>query len=191
MASSSSQRGAACRAQPTPDQLACFYKLVDKQVIAGALCRYARNAELSASAAVQAEALFGDDSLVVASVRMCESVSLVSLALKASGAEREALVRQAWAVLVSVVLLLLRRLEVNTLLPGGVRDDELNFYAHAQAALRKATNRPVSPPAVLRASASTMGYNTLLDAMCRCLDMLRLPWWPAAQKRMVICASRP
>ena len=31
MASSSSQRGAARRAPPLPDQLAAFYKLVDKE----------------------------------------------------------------------------------------------------------------------------------------------------------------
>ena len=51
-------RGAA-RAPPPADQLAAFYKLVDKEVIAGQLCRYARDAELSAQAALQAEALFG------------------------------------------------------------------------------------------------------------------------------------
>ena len=51
MASSSPQRGAASAAH-LPDQLAAFYKLVDKTVIAGALCRHARTVELSSQAAV-------------------------------------------------------------------------------------------------------------------------------------------
>ena len=90
MAASPSQRGTA-RAPPPPDQLATFYKLVDKQVAAGLLCREARDAELSAQAAVQAETLFGDDSLVVASLRMCESVAHAQLAAATSGAERQTL----------------------------------------------------------------------------------------------------
>ena len=102
--SSSSQRGAERRAPHPPERLTTFYKLVDKQVISEAQGRHARNAELSASAAVQAEALFGgDDSLVVASLRMGESLSLTHLGFAASGAKRAALVRKSWAVLVSVV----------------------------------------------------------------------------------------
>ena len=187
MASSSSQRGAAsARAPPPPDQLASFYKLVDKEVIAGVLCRHARCAELSASAAAQAEALFtNDDSLVVADMRIDESESLNSLALRASGAEREELVRRTWAALVSVVPLLLRRMEANTLLPGTLREEELDYDAHAQAAAKKAQNEPVPSPGELHALASTMGYNTLLSAMFRSLDLLPQPLWPAAQKRMV------
>ena len=99
MAASSSQRAARKeRAPPPPDLLASFYKLVDKKTIACTLCRHARDAELSASAAVQAEALFGDDSLVVANLRMSESRSLTNLSFEASGAELEALKRWSWAV---------------------------------------------------------------------------------------------
>ena len=84
----------AARGPPPPDQLASLYKLVDIQSIAGALGRHARVVELSASAALQAEALFGGDvSLVVANLRMGESQSLSTLA--ASGAERELFVRRA------------------------------------------------------------------------------------------------
>ena len=184
MASSSSQRGAA-RAPPR-DGLVAFYKLVDKQVIASALCRHARHAELSASAAVQAEALFGgDDSLVVAHLRMHESECLTHLAAEASGAEREALLRRSWAELLSVLPLLLRRIEANTLLPGTVREEELDYTAHEQAALNAATNTPVASPAALRAVASATGYIALLFAMFRCLNLLPLPLWPAAQKKMV------
>ena len=185
MASSSSQRGTAPRASPPPDQLASFYKLVDKQAIAGALCRYARHAELSASAAVQAEALFGeDDSLVVAHLRMSESDSLSNLSVDASGADKGAFLRRSWAVLLLVVPLLLRRVEANTLLHGAVREEEIDHYARALAASVKAKSKPVSSPALLRIIASTMGYNTLMYAMVRSLDLLPLPW-PAAQKTKV------
>ena len=51
--------------------------------------------------------------------------------------------------------------------------------------ISKARNKPVPSPAVLRAQASTMGFNILLDAIVRGLDLLRIPWWPAAQKRSV------
>ena len=146
MASSSVERDVA-RAQTPPAQLAAVYKLVDKRVIACALCRFARDAELSASAAVQAEKLFGgDDSLVVAHLRMSESKSLFNLGLKASGAEFKALFRRSWAVLLLVIPLLLRRVEANTLLPGTVREEELDYEAHAQATANKAQNMPVPPP---------------------------------------------
>ena len=182
---SSSRRGAGRRAPPLPDQLAAFYKLVDKQVIASQLCRFARAAELSAQAAVQAEALFGDDSLVVASLRYSESESLVGLSLAASGAENQLLLRRSWNLLLSLIPPLLRRLEANTLLPGIILEEELDFEAHVQAALFKAANEPVPPPTVLRALASTMGYNTLMNALYRSLDLLVASLRPVAQKKLV------
>ena len=181
MASSSLQRGAAGRRAPSPpDQLASFYKLVDKKVVAGVLGRHARNAELSASAAASGEALYGEDSLEV----KIEGQSISNLATEASGEEQELLDRRSWAVLVSVLPHLLRRLENNTLLPGSIREEELDYFAYLQAAIRKAQNLPV-PSSGLRALASTVGYSTLLHAMYRSLDMLPLPWWLATQKRTV------
>ena len=184
MASSFVGRGAA-RASHPPDRLAVFYKLVDKQVIAGVLCRYARDAELSASAAVLAEALFGENSLVVAQLRVGESDALTSLACRASGAERDTLFRRSWAALFSVVPLLLRRIEANTLLPGTVQEEEVDYYAYTQAAAKKAMNKPLLPPAVQRDAARAMGYNTLLNAIFTSLSLLPGPLFPAAQKRMV------
>ena len=181
-----SQR-ASSRAPPPPDQLAAFYKLVDKRTIAGQLRRYARNAELSAQAAVQAEALFGDDSLVVAHLRYDECDALAGLSIAASGAEREALRRRSWAVLVSLIPPLLRRLEANTLLPGTLREEELDYAAYAQAAEWK-SNEPIPSPSVLRVLTSTMEYNTVLYAMFRGLNLLSLQHlllWPDAQKTMV------
>ena len=173
-------QGEETGAPPPPDQLAAFYKLVDKRTIAGQLCRYARNAELSAEAAVQAEALFGDDILVVASLRYYESEALTGLYMAASGAEREALARRSWAALVALIPVLLRRLEADTLLPGTLREEELDYAAHAQAAECKANNEPVPPSPVLRGWASTLGYDTLLYAMFRSLNLLSLtkPVWP-------------
>ena len=123
MASSSAESVLAGAAPPL-DRLATFYKLVDKRTIAGQLCRYARSAELSAQAAVQAEALFGDDSLVVARLRCSESTSLTGLALAASGAEEKALLRRSFDPLLSLIPLLLRRVEANALLPGKIREEE-------------------------------------------------------------------
>ena len=181
---SSAQRGTT-RAPPPPAQLAFFYKLVDKKVIAGVLCRDARNAELSGQAAVQAEALFGDDSLVVAHLRRGEGVALFNMSCEANGAEEVALFKRSWGVLLSLIPLLLRRLEANTLLPGTITEVEMDFEIHMKAAMMKAMNEPVPPPAVLRAWASTMGYNTLLSAMLMSLEVLQLPLWPATQRRSV------
>ena len=107
MASSSAGHGAARSASPPPDRLAVFYKLVDKKVIASALCRFARAVELAATAATQAEALFEDDSLVVARLRIDGSINASNIAFKASEAEQEALIRHSWALLLSAIPILL------------------------------------------------------------------------------------
>ena len=184
MASSSVGHGAT-GAPPPPDRHAAFYKLVDKKVIAGVLCRHARAVELAAEAATLAEALFTDDSLVVAKLRVDGSLNLSSLALHASGAEREAFARQSWALLLSTIPILVRRLESNTQLPGTIRERELDYAVHQQAAIFKAKSDPVLPPTVLRACASVLVYDTLLDAIYRGLDLCPFPWWMAAQKRSV------
>ena len=159
MASMASQRDAT-RAPPPPDQLASFHSLVDKLAKAGALCRYARAAELSARAPEKAEALFtADDSLVVAYLWMNESKALVGVAVSASDAEQQALqFRRSWSALLSVVALLQRRITANTLLPGTVRKEESDFCAHLEAAMFTARNKPVPPPDMLQAVGSALGY---------------------------------
>ena len=174
---SSAQRGAA-RAPLPPDQLASFYKLVDKQVTAGVVCRDVRAVELAAEAALVAEVIFGDNSLVVADLQLSESIAVTSLSMKASGAEQVAFARRSWAVLVSLIPLLLRRLEANTLLPGTFREEEV-------ATMKKAKSEPVPPPAVPRAWASALGYNTLLCAAFRSLDLLPFPYWPQNERKLV------
>ena len=129
--------------------------------------------------------MFADDSLVVAKLRMSGSEHLTSIASQATGAENEAYARQAWALLLSAIPILLRRLESNALLPVTIREEELDYETHVQAAILKAKKERGQPPALLRAWASTFGYETLLDAMYRSLDFLPSLWWPATQKRSV------
>ena len=148
---SSSQRGAGIGHRRRPTSSPPSTSWWTKKVIAGALCRHARDAELSASVAVQAEALYGHNSLVVANLRLEEIRSLINLGVEASGAERVSLLSRAWVVHSSVLPLLLRRIEANTLLPGSMMAEELDYDAHVQAAVRKATNEPVPSPARLRA----------------------------------------
>ena len=101
---SSSQRDVN-RAPPPPDQLASFRSLCDKVVNAGVLGRFARAAELAAKAAEKGQALFGDNSLVVASLRMGESMSLASMAINAH-ADKDALRRRSWGALLSAIAIL-------------------------------------------------------------------------------------
>ena len=183
MASSLTQRGV--RGHPPPDQLASFYKLVDKAVTAGVLGRHARHVELASQAAQTAEALFGDDSLIVADLRCSERSSLSNLSSTANGVEKETFLRRSWAVLLSVINLLQLRLAAKTLLPGSVREEELDYEVHAQDVMKKAWNKPVPPPALLRGWASTMGNKTMLTVMYGSLNLLPFPFWPAVQKRMV------
>ena len=66
-----------------------------------------------------------------------------------------------------------------------MKEEELDYEARVQAAIYKASNEEVLPPAALRAVASTMGYITLVLAVVRSLDMLALHFWTAAQRRVV------
>ena len=184
MSSSSVSRNLP-RATPPPDQITSFYKLVDKHIIAARLCRHARNAELFSQASQVAEALFGDDSLVVANLRCSERSSLCNLVGTANGAEQATLLRCARAVLVSVINLLQRRLADNTLLPGTIREEELEYDVHVQAAITKAMNKPVPSPAELRIVAPIMGYSILLNALFGSLNLLHAAHWPTVQRRML------
>ena len=194
MASPSSQQGA--REALPPDQLTALYSLKDKFVNASALNRHARAAELSARAALKAEALLGDDSLVVADLRMAESHALVGLTIAASGAEKAALRCRSWSALLSVIALLQRRLASDTLLFGTVRKEESDYYAHAQASIFAAKNKPVPSPADLKNFGPTIGYSVLLSALYRSLSFLKSfqSWWPDAQRKIVesfVCALPP
>ena len=120
MASSSERGAGAARAgRLPPEEIAAFYALREKQVTAHTLRRYARAAELSDQAAGHAERLWGNNSLVVAGIRVTEVTCLRSLArASTSFSEQDVLLRRAWALLPPVHALLLRRLADDTLLPG-------------------------------------------------------------------------
>ena len=185
IASSSSQQGAR---KPPPDERSAFYSLTDKCVVAGALNRHLRGAELSAHAAEKAEALHGVNSLVVAELWMNESKALNNLSKEARGAEQEVLLRRSRSALLSVVALLQRRLEANTLLPGTVRKEESDYYAHVQAARFSMKSGPVPPQAVLLIIASTIGYKVLLEALSRSLhftSVLLQPLWSDEHRKVV------
>ena len=83
------------------------------------------------------------NSLVVAHLRVGEAGSLRELASAlTSSSEREALRRRAWAILLPVHALLLRRLADNTLLPGTNTEEEVTYYAGSQAFAQKAHGTP-------------------------------------------------
>ena len=124
----------------------------------------------------------------MAHLRVRESTALFILATTARGAEQQALLRRCWSALLSLIAVLQRRLEAHTLLPGTVRKKESDYYAHVQAGLYSAQNKPAPPPAVLHASASTLGYIVLLSALRRSLNLLEKTFqslWPSAQRNIV------
>ena len=177
---SASERGAA-RAPwappplppPPPEELAAFHALVENQVTAYLLCRFTRCAELSDRAARLAKRLFGDKSLVVAHLRMSEATSQRGMArASTSSSEQETLRRRAWAILVPIHALLLRRLADNTLLPGTNTEEEVTYYARLQAFGYKAEDKPVPSEAVLQGMGTVLGYETLLDAVFNTLALL-------------------
>ena len=178
---SSSERGTA-RAQgapppplpPPPEELAAFYALVEKQVTASVLRRHARCADLCDRAATQAEErLWGNHSLVVADQRVGEAIALRGMAMvSTSFSEQEALMRRAWALLVPVHALLVRRLADNTLLPGTIKKEEVTYGARWQAFACKAKDERVPSEAVLQGQGAVLGYETLLYALVLTLALL-------------------
>ena len=184
MASSSEDGAARAPGAPPPplpshppEELEAFYLLIEKQVTAAVLCRFSRCAELSERAARHAAArLWGNNSLVVAHLRMGEVASLRNLAnASTSSSEKEALRQRARAILVPVHALLLRRLADNTLLPCTNREEEVTYYARAQAFGRKAKDEPVPSEAVLQGLGVVLGYETLLVAVFHTLNLLMAP----------------
>ena len=125
---------------------------------------------------------------MVAHLRMQECTALSSLVIRASGAEQHALVRRSWSALLSVIAILQRRLEDNTLLPGTVRKEELDYSAHVLAATFAAKKVPAPSFLALQALASAIGYDVLISALHRGLNfsfkMFR-PLLPAAQRKSV------
>ena len=159
---------------PPPEEVAAFYARVENQVTASALRRHARCAELSDRAARQAGKLWDDNSPVVADLRVSEATVLRNMAdTSTSSSEQEELLRRAWAILVPVHALLLRRLADITLLPGTIKEEEVTYFARVLAFTWKAIDKPVpSDDAVLQGFGVVLGYTTLMDAVSNTLALL-------------------
>ena len=122
---------------------------------------------------MQAARLWGDNSLVVAELRVGEAAALRSMAnVSTSSSEKEELRQRAWAILVHVHALLFRRLADKTLLPGTIMEEEVMYYARSQAFARKAKNEPVPSEVVLQGLGVVLGYATLLDVVVVTLALL-------------------
>ena len=89
-----------------------------------------------------------------------------------SPSEKEALGRRAWAILVPVHVLLLRRLADNTLLPGTNTEEEETYFARSLAFMYKAVDKPVPSEAALQAGGVVLGYEALLNAVFQTLALL-------------------
>ena len=158
---------------PPPEEVTAFSALVEKKMTATALSRHTRCAELSDRAARHARRLWGDNSLVVADLRVSEADSLRHLArASTSTSENAELLRRAWAILAPVHTLLLRRLADDTLLPGTNKEEVVTYCARAQAFLRKAADKQVFSEAILRGVGVVLGYETLLFAVFHTLNLL-------------------
>ena len=110
---------------------------------------------------------------MVAHLRVREAASLRYQALApTSFSERQALFRRAWAILVPVHALLLRRLADNTLLPGTIKEEEVTYSARSQAFTYKTSDKPIPSEAALQGLGVVLGYSTLLDAVYFTLALL-------------------
>ena len=176
MASSSERDAARAPGRlPPPDDVAAFYALVEKTVTAAALCRHTRSAEFYERAAKHAERLYGENSLLVAQLRVGEVAALIRLTEEASDhSEKVTLFERAWASLFLMHNLLLRRLEANTLLPGTIKEEETIFEMRVIEfrAKKKKMSFEQIPEAVVRSVAETVGCNTLMDAVFQTLNMM-------------------
>ena len=117
--------------------------------------------------------MYGNNSLVVAELRVGEAGSLRELArVSTSPSEQVTLYRRAWALLLPVHAVLLRRLADNTLLPGTIKEEEVTYFARSQAFTKKAKGKSVASEAALQSVSGMLGYATLLDAMFHTLALL-------------------
>ena len=156
-----------------PEEVAAFYTLVEKRVTTGVLNRHARCVELSDRAARSAARLYGDNSLVVADLRVSEAGAIRNLACVSTPcSEKVALLQRAWALLVPVHALLLRRLADNTLLPGTIEDGESTYFVRQKVFTWKARDESVPSDADLQGLGVLLGYEKLLRAMVLTLALL-------------------
>lgn len=171
------------RLRPSPEELA-FYTTLDRAVTAGALGRAARAGELHARASVQAEGLYGENSLVLACSRWSEASSHIQLANASAGDDEKSLRYRAWALQLQVNALLLRRAAANTLLPGTVSREEVEYRARVNDILCKAKGKPAPPESKQQKFGERVGISALVHALNNTLNLLgksKRQRWPAAE----------
>ena len=90
--------------------------------------------------------------------------------------------QEAWALLLPVQALLLQRVSANTLLPGGLRQEEMDVFVFLDAAICKAKGGGAVPAHVLSQKKGLFGgYSALVDTVVSTLNLLPLLPWPPAQ----------
>ena len=140
-----------------------------------------------AHAIFQAEALFIEDSLIVANLQSVQARQLCLFKKGGRVADKEAACRQAWALLSPVTALLLRRLSKNTLLPGTCRKEEVAFATLLLKSSHKAQNTPQTPSlaALDERRSACYGYACLLSVAVDSLMLLTAPVWSLTERRVV------
>lgn len=94
-----------------------------------------------------------------------------------------ALLSRSFSALLAAVAVLSRRMGDGTLLPGGCRGAERDFYALVVACVHRSTGRPAPPAAALLASSAFVGAEAAMVAAERALAMLHVRRWPARERR--------
>lgn len=108
---------------------AALDKLVERAWAADQSTQYAFAASLWKRAVAAATALHGGETLVTARYTLEQAASLCAQAgAEVSRIEQAALVAEAWALVSSVLPLLSKRMDDNTLFPGRCTKKEVEFY---------------------------------------------------------------
>ena len=167
-------------------RLVALFALAERATTAGVLGRDAHAAELYERAALLAEALCLPDSLAVVHARHGQVIAIRNSSCgMPPGPAKDELRRRAWALLLPLHAPLLRRAAANTLLPGTVRREEVDYQIHAQAAVDKVKRASSNALAAQGDPAGQLvGFVTLCDVMAATLNGLPDSHWPAEE-----CAS--
>ena len=113
---------------------------------------------------------------MVASLRWNEARPLCNVSSQAVGVEKEALLRRAWALLLPLHALVLRRVASNSLLPDTLHQEEIGYGAHLASCPANKTLH-----AVHEGDGQLVGYSLLCLATSGTLNMMPVLQWPPAQ----------
>ena len=149
---------------------AALDRLVERALVAVMSGRSAFAASMWKRAAAAAIVLYGDDTLVAARCTLHQAISLCSQAgLEASPVDFAALHAEAWELVSSVLPLVSRRMDDDTLLPGRCTKDEVEFFKRLTLAKHAAENSPRPSARRLQLIGFGVGYTVALYAAYRVL----------------------